>query len=86
MRVCRPSGSLIDPNSALTASLISLFSSSFVSFSTARIRAVRIIVRRFDSALPATVTSEASARALNEVMGVEMSVGISTGKTVEART
>lgn len=52
----------------------------------ARIRAVNIVVRRLDKEFPATVTREARARALKAVIGVAISVGIRTGKTVEART
>lgn len=52
----------------------------------ARMSAVKMVVSRLLSALPATVTSEAKARALKAVIGVAMSVGMRTGNTVEART
>jgi hypothetical protein len=46
----------------------------------------KILVNRLFNALPATVTKDARARALNTVMGIAVSVGINTGKTVVART
>jgi hypothetical protein len=48
--------------------------------------AVKMTVKRLLKALSATVTRDASARALKTVMGVEIKVGIKTGNTVEART
>ncbi len=43
-------------------------------------------VSRLLKEFPATVTSDAKARALKTVIGIAVSVGINTGKTVEART
>lgn len=43
-------------------------------------------VNRLLNELPATVTSDARARALNTDIGIAVNVGINTGNTVEART
>jgi hypothetical protein len=47
---------------------------------------VRTTVIRLLNALPATVTRDAKALALNTVIGVAISVGMRTGNTVFART
>jgi hypothetical protein len=45
-----------------------------------------MMVTRLLSALPATATNVASALALNSDIGEAVSVGSSTGKTIDART
>jgi hypothetical protein len=50
------------------------------------ISAFNICAKRLLRAGPATVTSDARARALNVVIGVCIRVGMSTGKTTLART
>jgi hypothetical protein len=88
MSVFKPSGSSIDPKSALSASLIASVNSSLsgLASSFSFTRALRMMVRRLLNALPATVTRVASARALKTDIGDAVRVGNKTGNTVEART
>ena len=89
MRVFRPSASDIELSKARTASSTAVQSSSSVESSVDSViltSAVRTTGNRLLNALPATVTRDAKALALNTVMGVLMSVGIKTGNTVFART
>ena len=86
MRVWRPSVSLIDDKIADNASFAASASSASGSLSIVLTRAFKITVNLLLSALPATVTNAANARALNTVIGRAVNVGMRTGKTVEART
>lgn len=86
MTVFRPSASFTDEKRASVASATASRSSSSMSSSDTFTRAFKMTVKRLLSALPATVTSEARARALKTVIGMAVKVGINTGKTVEART
>ena len=76
----------MDANSALMASLISARSSESCSDSRAGTNAPKIVFNRLLNAFPATVTNEANAFALNEVIGLEVRVGMRIGKTTPART
>ena len=76
----------MEENKALIASLTASRSSSSISSSITLTNEFKITVSRRLNAFPATVTSDASARALKTVIGMAVNVGIKTGKTVEART
>lgn len=65
---------------------LSSSSSSVSEFSEILTSAFKITVSRLLSAVPATVTRDARARALNTVIGIAVKVGIKTGNTVAART
>ena len=85
--VFRPSGSSMEENKALIASSTAERGSSSISSSDSTFtNEFKITVSLRLRAFPATVTSDASARALKTVIGIAVSVGIKMGKTVEART
>ena len=88
MRVFRPSESLIDANNSLSASFTAERSSSSSPSGPSRTRtnAVRMTVKRLFKAAPATETRDPRACALKTVIGTAVSVGMSTGNTVDART
>jgi hypothetical protein len=66
--------------------LMSSISSLSCSDSIAGTNDPKMLFSRLLNALPATVTKEASALALNAVIGVEIRVGMRIGKTTPART
>ncbi len=76
----------MEDNNARNASDTAVRSSSSMSPSETLTNGFKMLVNRLLNALPATVTKDARARALNTVMGIAVSVGINTGKTVVART
>jgi hypothetical protein len=76
----------MEDNKALIASSTASRSSSSISSSDTFTNEFKMTVSRRLNAFPATVTSDASARALKTVIGTAVNVGIKTGKTVEART
>lgn len=70
----------------LIASSTASESSSSFDVSEAFTNAVSIVDSLLLKALPATVTRDARALALNTLIGVAIKVGIKTGKTVLAWT
>ncbi|KAG1223206.1 hypothetical protein G6F68_020411 [Rhizopus microsporus] len=86
VKVCKPSSSSIESKKASVVAL----SASIVSSSSVIIRDStrdsRIAANRLFNAGPATVTRDASARALKAVIGTVIKVGMSTGKTALERT
>lgn len=76
----------MEENKALIASSTASRSSLSISSSDTFTNEFKMTVNRRLNAFPATVTSDASARALKTVIGIAVNVGIKTGKTVEART